>query len=281
MIDHAVEGEHRAGVDLAWIVVVASLVCAAAIYWQIPDRLLARLDEFDRWNVNGILALIVVVPLGATLFAMRRYRDAVGAQEELSRLSMHDALTGLPNRRHLREVMPQALRHARRRNTRAAVLFLDLDGFKTVNDTYGHEVGDRLMTAVARRIRDGAGPGRLTARYAGDEFVVVDPEPVTADHASRLGRELVELVETPFELGEDRITVSASVGVAFGDSSSDPEELIRNADVAMYEAKRSTDRVAVFDTGMRAGITPVNAERRLEAALAAGQFRLLYQPIVA
>lgn len=276
-----VETEQKAGVDLAWIVVFAVLLCVVAIAFAVPDSLLETIADTSGLNTNGLLALGAVVPLGASVFAFRRYRDAVDAQRELSHLSLHDALTGLPNRRHLRKVLPEAFRLARRNHTPAGVLFVDLDGFKNVNDTYGHEVGDRLMVAVAERLSRSAGEDRWVARYAGDEFVVIDPQPRTAENSVRFARELIGVLETPFELGEDRISISASIGVAHGDVGDDPDEVLRNADTAMYDAKHNDARTAVFSDSMRARLTPATAERRLERALEQGEFRLLYQPIVA
>ncbi len=280
-VESLVESERRAGVDLAWIVVGAIMLCVAAIAFTVPDQLLDRLDDVETLDVNGVLALVVVVPLGATAFAIRRYRDAIGAQKELQHLSLHDGLTALPNRRHLREVLPSALVHASRNNTKAAVFFVDLDGFKAVNDTYGHEVGDHLMIAVGARLLRAAGENRWVARYAGDEFVVIDAAPATADHAKRFASELVTLVEEPFEIGEDRIRISASVGIAFGDVTDDPEDMLRDADVAMYAAKSGPDRTAAFSEAMRGQLTPATAERRLGEALSNGEFQLVYQPIVA
>ena len=279
-VHRLVETEPRAGVDLAWIVVAAVVLCVLAIAFEVPDGLLERINDTDRLNVNGVLALITVVPLGTTLFALRRYRDAVGAQRQLAHLSLHDSLTGLPNRRHLREVLPEAFAHARRHNTRSGVFFIDLDGFKAVNDTYGHEVGDQLMIAVGDRLVRGAGDDRWVARYAGDEFVIVDPAPTTAEHCGRFAEELVTLIETPFELGEDRIAISASIGVAFGDVTTDPEDVLRDADTAMYDAKNSEHRTAIFSETMRVRLTPATAERRLQKALDHGEFRLFFQPIV-
>lgn len=221
------------------------------------------------------------MPLGATLFAWRRYRDAVAWQRELCHLSLHDALTGLPNLRHLREELPEAFRHARRNHTKAAVLFVDLDGFKAVNDTYGHEVGDRLMAAVGDRLRRSAGDDRWVARYAGDEFVIIDPAPATAEHAARFAKEMVSVIETPFGLGADQIAISASIGVAFGDITDDPDDVLRDADTAMYDAKHSESRSEIFTEATRARLTPATAERRLQRALEDGEFRLLFQPIVA
>ena len=280
-VERLVESQHRAGKDLAWLVALSVAACACAIAWEVPDQLLERIDDTEALNVNGVLALVTVVPLAASIFAMRRYRDAVGAQRELTHLSLHDQMTRLPNRRHLWEILPEALHHARRNNTRAAVMFIDLDGFKAVNDTYGHEVGDRLMVAVAERLRHAAEPDRWVARYAGDEFVMLDTDPQTPDNALKAARALVDLLEQPFQLGEDRISISASIGVAFGDVDSEPEAILRDADTAMYDAKFGDTRTAVFDESMRARLTPATAERRLSDALTNGEFRLLYQPIVA
>ncbi len=276
-----VESERRAGVDLAWIVILGIAICVAAIVFAIPDRLLNEIEDLDSLDFNGAFALAIVVPLGASFFAIRRYHDAIGAQRELTRLSLHDALTGLPNRRHLREVMPSAFRHAQRHNTQAAVFFLDLDGFKAVNDTYGHEVGDKLMQAVADRFRHCCEPDKWAARYAGDEFVLIDATCPTHDHAARFAAELVKLIEAPFELGEDQISISASVGVAFGDDSTDPVDVLSDADSAMYEAKSGDDRTALWTDSMRSLLTPSNAEKRLEIALEAEQLKLLFQPIIA
>jgi diguanylate cyclase (GGDEF)-like protein len=280
-LERLVETEHRAGVDLAWIVVFAVLACVVAIVFAVPDAVFERVADSSGLNTNGIIALLLVAPLGTTVFAHRRYRDAVGAQRELSHLSLHDALTGLPNRRHLREVLPEAFHHARRHHTRAAVFFIDLDGFKDVNDTYGHEVGDRLMAAVADRLERSLDGDRWVARYAGDEFVVIDPSPPTAEHAARFARELVDLIEVPFEVGQDRIAISASIGVAFGDAGDAPDDVLRDADTAMYDAKHGDERTAVFSDNMRGRLTPATAERRLHQALEQGEFRLHFQPIVA
>ena len=280
-VERLVESERRAGVDLAWIVVAAVMLCVVAIAFTVPDQLLGRLEDVDQLDVNGVLALVVVVPLGATAFAVRRYRDAIRAQKELQHLSLHDGLTSLPNRRHLREVLPSALVHASRHNTKAAVFFIDLDGFKGVNDTYGHEVGDHLMIAVGGRLTRAAGGDRWVARYAGDEFVILDPNPRTAEHAKRFAADLVRLIEQPFEIGEDRITISASVGITLGDVTDDAEDMLRDADIAMYAAKSGPERTSLFHNGMRGQLTPATAERRLADALNDGEFQLLYQPIVA
>ncbi len=278
--ERVVESERRAGVELAWIVVIGVAIVVGAIWFSLPNRALGPVDRSGESNLDGLLALIVVIPLGASVFATRRYRDAVAAQRELAHLSDHDALTRLPNRRNILTVLPDAFVQARRLNTRSGVMFVDLDGFKAVNDTYGHEVGDRLMVAVADRLREHCGAERWVARYGGDEFVVLDPTPAVPELSKRFAITLVELLSQPFQLGEDRISISASVGLAFGSSTDEPEEVIKHADLAMYEAKDSDSRVEIFTDDMRGSFTPATVGTRLERAISNGEFRLVYQPMV-
>ncbi len=278
--EQEVESEHRAGVDLAWIVVVCVLAVAGAIWFSVPDRILSKIDRSGQLDLNGLLALIVVIPLGATIFASRRYRDAVGAQRELAHLSDHDALTRLPNRRNLRATLPKAMAEAGIVNSRTGVMFVDLDGFKAVNDTYGHEVGDHLMVEVAQRLRSLCGEEHWVARHGGDEFVILDRVPSSRESCSSFARLLVDRLSQPFELGEDRISISASVGIAFGGPLDDPERIVKDADLAMYDAKRGDQRVAVFTDTMRVSLTPATVGARLERAITGGEFRLVYQPMV-
>jgi len=279
-MDHEVESEHRAGVDLAWLVVVGVGVIVVAMWLSIPDRVLSSIDRSGRLDLNGLLALIIVVPVVATVFATRRYRDAVGAQRELAHLSDHDALTGLPNRRNLNLALPQALAQAARLNADTGVMFVDLDGFKAVNDTYGHEVGDRLMVAVSNRLRDLCAETRWVARFGGDEFVIIDPTPVSRESCLKFARIVVTRLSEPFDVDEDRISISASIGVAFGGHGEDPDTLVKDADLAMYDAKNGDSRVATFAPEMRASLTPATVAARLERAIADGEFRLMYQPMV-
>ena len=144
-----------------------------------------------------------------------------------------------------------------------AALFCDLDRFKLVNDTYGHEIGDKLMVAVAARIRDAIGNEGRAVRYGGDEFIVVQPV-AGRNVAERLASRLVAALETPFEVGTDTMRISVSIGVALSDSSvSTPEDLLRDADVAMYQAKAAgPGSICVFDKSMRARLSRATAEAR-------------------
>jgi diguanylate cyclase (GGDEF)-like protein len=272
----------RAGRDLAWIVVVCILVVVAAIGFHLVDAALDAFHALSDHNLNGLLALLFVLPIGATVYAVRRYRDASEVRETLERLSFTDSLTGLPNRRFLGEGFEQMLAHARREHAQIAVLFVDLTGFKKVNDTYGHEIGDQLMAAVADRIRDAIGEADVVVRYGGDEFVVFCPEVTNAPTAERIARRIIRAIEAPFDRGDELISVSASIGISLTEERCmRPDEVLRDADAAMYQAKAlGTGTYALFDRSMRDTITPSSAERRLREALENGEFTLLYQPIV-
>lgn len=266
--------------DLAWMVFVTVLITLVIDQAGIIEP---TVDRINHSPVAGVLVLSIVAPVAGAMFAFRRYREAAGVRQELARLSLHDSLTGLPNRRFLGDGFRAVLRQARRQGSQVGVFFVDLDKFKGVNDTYGHEVGDRLMVAVSRRIAELMGPEDTVVRYGGDEFVIVTPTLANQSTAERLARRLIEAIERPFEFGEDRIQISASVGVALTDETlDDPEDVIRDADSAMYAAKARGGNgvVAVFDDSVPDRITSSTAEKRLRTAIDQHEFRLVYQPVV-
>ena len=180
--------------------------------------------------------------------------------ERIRHLAYHDALTGLPNRLLLDDRLNQALAHARRAGSWAAVLFFDLDEFKQINDRLGHLVGDRVLQVLAdrlhRRIRD----QDTVARHGGDEFVVVAGDLASPEDASHLAEQLSNAIRQPIEMDGGSLQVTASIGVAlFPGSGSSPESLIAEADQAMYRAKaQGRARVEVADT--RAPVDGPDAE---------------------
>ena len=272
----------RAGRDLAWIVAICVVLALAAYVTDALGRLTDWASNLSGANLNGVLALLVVIPIAATVYAVRRYRDASTARDAIEDLSRRDRLTGLPNRRFLGEGFEQMLADADRTGARVAVLFVDLDGFKKVNDAHGFDVGDQVMRAVADRLRAPLGPTDVVVRYGGDEFVVLCAELNAASSAERIARQVVQAVEQPFEIGPDRLRLSACVGVAVAEAHCRrPDDVLRDADAAMYQAKAmGAGRFALFDRSMRDQITPSTIDRRLRNALRAGEFRLVYQPIV-
>ena len=147
----------RAGRDLAWIVAVCVVLVLLSVMTGTASKFLDWANAGTDSNIDGLLTLLFVVPFGAGIYAIRRYSDANAAREKLHDLSYHDSLTGLPNRRFLGEGFDEMLKNMRRVNGRVGVFFIDLDGFKKINDTYGHEVGDELMVAVADRLKGSLG----------------------------------------------------------------------------------------------------------------------------
>jgi diguanylate cyclase (GGDEF)-like protein/PAS domain S-box-containing protein len=203
-------------------------------------------------------------------------------EERLRHLALHDPLTGLPNRVLLAERMRAAM-EMRDPARPCAVLFLDLDRFKNVNDSLGHGVGDELLRQVAARLAGAAREGNTVARFGGDEFIIFLPH-TTREEAVEVAAEVREvLAGTPLELGNYRTHTSATIGIALADATgSTPEEMLRNADMAMYHAKAGGGtRTAVFDRSMhRAVVERLRLETDLRAALTRGELRLFFQPIV-
>ena len=205
------------------------------------------------------------------------------AEDKIAHMARHDPLTDLPNRRLFREQLERTLARLHR-GEQAAVLSIDLDRFKHVNDTLGHPVGDELLIAVARRLRECTREEDIIARFGGDEFVIVqaaaDLKPA---EASALASRIVDVVGAPFDIGGQQLVVGASIGIAMAPADgTDPDQLLKNADLALYRAKtdgRGTYRYFEPEMDARA-----QARRTLEldlrAAIARGEFELHYQPIL-
>ncbi|PMR69403.1 EAL domain-containing protein [Halomonas heilongjiangensis] len=160
-------------------------------------------------------------------------------EKRVRQLAYYDALTGLPNRRLLEDRLELAIRHAHRQDQRLAVIFIDLDHFKRVNDTLGHAVGDELLLRVAERLHHRLREDDTLARLGGDEFLVLLPELDGPDEVTRVARRLIEAVSEPFELGGREFRVGCSLGISlYPDDGATPEDLVRNADAAMHRAKQ-------------------------------------------
>jgi diguanylate cyclase (GGDEF)-like protein len=209
--------------------------------------------------------------------------DLQDSSDQSRDAALHDPLTGLPNRILMLELIEHAFRVGRRSGKLSAVLFVDLDRFKRVNDTYGHQIGDELLVAVAQRLTGLLRPGDSLARLSGDEFVVLCEDLVDLSGADPIAVRLIAELARPFALSQVEVTVSASIGIAFtGQGIDEPEELLRDADLAMYRSKRDglTTR-GVLDlrelhlSGHQAGLA-----RSLPGAIGRGEVHLEYQPIV-
>lgn len=203
-------------------------------------------------------------------------------QEELARQALHDPLTGLPNRVLLLDRLDHALHRAIAGSSQLALLFVDLDRFKVVNDSLGHQVGDELLMTVAKRLVHTVRPGDLVTRFGGDEFVILCEDVAGHDDVVALASRLRAAVGGVAELGDSQVHVSVSIGVVLSDGQNEPGDLLRDADAAMYAAKsRGRDRSEVFDHALRqAAIERLSTEQALRVGLARQEFVLRFQPIV-
>ena len=203
------------------------------------------------------------------------------AQARIEFLALHDTLTQLPNRAHLREQLESTLALSRRRGSSLAVLFIDLDNFKTVNDSLGHHVGDDLLRRVAQRITATVRDSDLVSRLGGDEFVVVLSEVANSQDAALVAQKLLEAVSAPIDIEGHRLTVSPSVGISLFPADGDSgDDLIRHADSAMYHAKesgRATYKFFVPELFKRAS-SALGMSRELAQAQHRREFVLHYQP---
>ena len=168
------------------------------------------------------------------------YRRLAAKNRELEAMVMHDALTGLPNRLLLMDRLASAIAHARRNKQTMAVLFLDLDGFKQINDTLGHDVGDAVLKSVADRLVATVRQVDIVARFGGDEFIIGLCELSHDEDLARLMSKLIEVISQPFDIQGHRLSITASIGVGlYPQHGEDGESLMKNADLALYDAKHS------------------------------------------
>jgi diguanylate cyclase (GGDEF)-like protein/PAS domain S-box-containing protein len=203
-------------------------------------------------------------------------------ERELEQRVYYDALTGLPNRKLLLDRLEQLLARREHPQRGPAVLFLDLDRFKCINDSLGHAAGDQVLMTIAKKLRQAARPMDTVARLAGDEFVVVCPDMETHRDAALIAKRMLATLANPIRIEDDSVFLTASVGIALADETSAGESLIGAADAAMYQAKGSgRGQYELFDERMRLAVTSrLHVESELNEALEREQLRLHFQPIM-
>jgi diguanylate cyclase (GGDEF)-like protein len=252
---------------------LAILVGLSADEQLAPARLEAR-----RYLALASLASVAVILIIALLGRMS-WRLAQGRLRE-SYLAYHDGLTGLPNRSMFSKLLSQSLSEARRYQRQLAVVFMDLDGFKQINDTLGHEAGDELLKEVAVRLRGCIRESDAVARLGGDEFVVVLPELEDARYAADVAKKILAATARPFTLIGQEFRVTASIGIStYPADGLDEQTLTKHADVAMYHAKEEgKNNFQFYSEKLNAhSLERLTLEASLRHALERGEFRLHYQ----
>jgi diguanylate cyclase (GGDEF)-like protein len=268
---------HISNRRLVVLAVASTVPLLVAAMDQLRDT---DVDPMPAVLASVVMFLLVVARLTDLVRDQRALIDERGRmQAELERLSMEDALTGLTNRRGFGARLDGSLGDA----APAAVMLIDLDDFKEVNDTLGHGAGDAVLSAVGRRLRAGVRGRDTVARLGGDEFAVLMSDAAGAESAITLGERLLEDIRQPIPVGDTQVRVGASVGIAMASTSvSDADTLMRNADLALYRAKEAAGRrIEVYDEEIRQdSARSLTIREDLAGAVARGELALEYQPIV-
>jgi diguanylate cyclase (GGDEF)-like protein len=242
------------------------------------------------WEVDDLIFVLCVMSIVLAIYSFRRMKDLVremtarrSAEMEARQLARHDPLTGLPNRRYFVEKLTEVL-STTTGSSRSAVLMLDLDGFKSINDAYGHLVGDRALTMFAERISATMRSGAILTRIGGDEFAVIAPDIGSLDTPTSLARRIASTTAEPYLIEN----ISAKLGVGIGisiapEDGTDPEVLVQRADRALYRAKAEGHScIRFFEPGMDAHVERrIAIENELRAAIADKLIVPHYQPVVA
>jgi diguanylate cyclase (GGDEF)-like protein/PAS domain S-box-containing protein len=221
---------------------------------------------------------------GALLHYLSMFSDISAekfAAERIHRLAHYDAVTDLPNRVLLQDRLLQAINRAQRAQTRLALLFLDLDGFKLINDTYGHATGDEMLRLVGERLSSRLRKADVVARIGGDEFAIVLSDVADDNDAQLICEQLLQLITEPYDIDRQVHHVTTSIGVAmYPDDGNDVQELLKHADAAMYQAKENgKNRFAFYEAAMNARAEErLRMVGRLRRALRDDEFELCYQP---
>jgi diguanylate cyclase (GGDEF)-like protein len=309
-------GTRRSAVG--WTVIsfatLGAFVAAENLGWRYPDELgLAQIEGARLWvqrivDVGSWIAILFAI---ATLYEARKEEQTrllahknveleseidqrSRAEERNQYLAHYDDLTALPNRRLFQQQLENALEGAATLNRMVGVLFLDLDGFKEVNDTHGHALGDRLLQQVAQRLRGcirmsdsaargGGETGAVVSRLGGDEFTVLLAELRTHQEAALVAHRILRTLERSFELGEHEVFISASIGIAIDRGGVDRlDDLLRSADLAMYHAKeQGRNNFQFFEESMNADVVRHGTlAAELRRGIDRGEFSLGFQPIV-
>lgn len=278
--------------DLCALAALVGGMVALAAHLDLAGRCLSVAAGFEPLILDVLISLPFALAIAAALFVFRRWSELrreiderVRVQGELQQQAFSDPLTGLANRALFRNRLEHAFARRQRTGEGIHVLFLDLDGFKRLNDSLGHAAGDELLAEVSRRLRTCVRAADTVARMGGDEFAILLGTSRSREDGEVMARRVSDVLEAPFPLGGKTVSITASIGVTSTAHGADAEELLRNADLAMYGAKqRGKDCWVVYERQMYAALLDRLArEEELRRAVVEGperHFVIHYQPIV-
>ena len=274
-----VHPHHRTAADAAGQAVLADPTRSQTLEVRLLDS-----QGSWRWVESTITNMLDEPTVGGVVVNHRVVDERKALEDELIHRAFHDSLTGLANRGQLRGRVKGAIAPGTPGRCHRSVLFIDLDDFKTVNDGFGHDAGDRLLVEVSERLQRCVGKQDLVARLGGDEFaILIEDRSDGGDVASKVAQRVIDALQEPFDVSGHRTRVSASIGIAqYGLSAADDDSVLMRADIAMYHAKANgKDQFVFFTDEMQQGVLHrIDIESWMREALTGDQFRVYYQPIV-
>ncbi len=258
-----------------WAIFIASMLVLMTVIFS--DHTLNP-EPYQQTLLLVKIGLAVMI-LGG-LFVAAAFAERNHVEAELSKLANHDPLTGLPNRTYFQDFVNHSLSHAQRQKQQLYLLFIDLDRFKKINDSQGHEIGDAVLKIVALRLDNLLRADDFVARLGGDEFAVLYSHPTINKAASNLAKKIIKIISEPFEIDDRSYSIGASIGISvYPDDTDDANTLLRQADLAMYQAKSKQSGFEYFSEEMNIlAHEQLQMENGLRQALEAKELLLMYQP---
>jgi diguanylate cyclase (GGDEF)-like protein len=286
----AIASLHPATKDIVIISISSVIIFIVEYFYDLAPILFQFAMIHEEWEIDNAIFVVFVMSIGFAIFSYRRVKELSvemkgrrSAELEAKKLARHDSLTGLPNRRFFVEALAEVLLTTTV-DSQSAVLMLDLDGFKSINDAYGHAVGDQALIEFAQRISATMRSGAVLIRVGGDEFAVIVPKIESLDGPTALARRITAAVAEPFLIGHISTSVGVGIGISVAPSDGmEPEIIVQRADRALYRAKaEGRSCIRFFEPDMDAHVERrVAIEHELRAAVAAKIIIPYYQPVVA